>query len=570
MQLNRVQGLDVTSPGHLTLLGDVRGNNLAPFPVVVDVSLPAESQAPPIQGQPVPVEPSDEAKDVSGATESSTSGPYSAIRLASRGERRDYALEPRPLKSGGQAQVTRANHKPTSASVAFKKLRMTGNDQRARLRREVDAAGMFATNRHVMPVLDYSPAHDWLVMPLADYSAEDMAASLRDDIPLLDLITAICEGLREAHQSGWIHRDLKPANILWLDGRWVVADWGLGRRPRGQTTAPGRTRSGVSFGSEGYAAPELHTDAHEAGPQADIYSIGQIIGWALLQTEPRANMPHLPPAGPWLEIVRAATQLEPDRRPASVDELLSLIAAQFNPPAAIGREGTSSIAARDADTPSDHALELRRSDAPSVSSEKLSEAQLLVRRNRAHIAQVEAERAEANASGQEVARRYAQSLSLITSLWEQLGALIATETNVDLSNAPMVLSFDDISIEFLRIVEGRHYPAQGLPPLMWAGEIKARVRNAMFGEATLANLVVLWAGDSPEIKVMQFEEETHDPAGSRERLRLPRALNSHFMPREYMEHGAHFGGDVVTDEVATPGKVLEIVMEHVQQIRSWE
>jgi serine/threonine protein kinase len=61
-----------------------------------------------------------------------------------------------------------------------------------------------------------------------------------------------------------------------------VADWGLTRRPRGQPTNPGRTRAGTMFGTEGFADPELSADAHNAGPEADIYSIGQIIGWALL------------------------------------------------------------------------------------------------------------------------------------------------------------------------------------------------------------------------------------------------------------------------------------------------
>jgi hypothetical protein len=116
-----------------------------------------------------------------------------------------------------------------------------------------------------------------------------------------------------------------------LDNRWVVADWGLGRRPRGQTTTPGRTGAGESFGTLGYAAPELQTDAHAATPQTDIFGIGQIIGWALLQTEPRANVPHLPAPGPWRRVVEAATQQDPDQRPATVDDLLALIVAEFDP-----------------------------------------------------------------------------------------------------------------------------------------------------------------------------------------------------------------------------------------------
>ncbi|MEH0820482.1 MULTISPECIES: serine/threonine-protein kinase [unclassified Micromonospora] len=344
MQLNRVQGLGVTAQGRLLLLGDVRGNSQVPHPVIVEISMGSGIRtAARTSGPATQVEAEPPAADVASGTPvdtaaalsvvaADTADPYMPVRLVAHGERKDYALERRPLQTGGQAQVFPARHKPTGTPVAFKRLRMTGEDQRARMRREVDAAGMFGSNRHLMPVLDFSATFDWLVMPLADHSAEEMAASLCVDGPLRELITAICEGMREPHQAGWIHRDLKPANILWLDGRWVVADWGLGRRPHGHTTAPGRTQVGQLYGSLGYAAPELYTDAHAVGPQTDIYSIGQIIGWALLQTDPRANVPHLPPPGPWRAVVRAATHYDPRQRPATVDELLALIAAELDPP----------------------------------------------------------------------------------------------------------------------------------------------------------------------------------------------------------------------------------------------
>ncbi|MFD7446342.1 hypothetical protein [Streptomyces sp. NPDC059909] len=55
--------------------------------------------------------------------------------------------------------------------------------------------------------------------------------------------------------DGWIHRDIKPSNILLLDGRWTLADWGIVRRPSGQTTKVGRPR--LSIGTPEFAAPEL-------------------------------------------------------------------------------------------------------------------------------------------------------------------------------------------------------------------------------------------------------------------------------------------------------------------------
>jgi serine/threonine protein kinase len=257
---------------------------------------------------------------------------YDPVRIAARGSRRDYALDRKPIASGGQATVFAAAHKPTGTRVAFKKLHSRSPNDMARMRREVEAAQLFGGHPHVMPVLDFSPTYDWFVMPLVTDTAQTLAANLRSEPILRDLVAAVCDALREPHQRGWIHRDLKPDNILHLDGRWAVSDWGLGRRPRGQTTDPRRTKIGGRFGTEGFAAPELSVDAHAAAAQADIYSIGQIIGWALTGQWPRANVPLLPSAGPWRTIAKAATEPDPGRRPATVGDLLTLIAHELDDP----------------------------------------------------------------------------------------------------------------------------------------------------------------------------------------------------------------------------------------------
>src|ERR1700735_188014 len=220
------------------------------------------------------------AADLAAGSTPSTD-PYYPVRRAAGGRREDFALDPAPIDRGGQAEVFRARHKPSGIMVAFKRLRHAAPDSIARMRREVQAAQLFADNPHIMPVLNYSDRHDWFVMPLANETAETSQSDLTEITELRELVTAICHALRTAHAPGWIHRDLKPANLLRLNGTWTVADWGLTRRPRGQTTSPERTRIGAAFGTDGWAAPELSTDAHAVGPQADIYSIGQIIGWAV-------------------------------------------------------------------------------------------------------------------------------------------------------------------------------------------------------------------------------------------------------------------------------------------------
>jgi tRNA A-37 threonylcarbamoyl transferase component Bud32 len=254
--------------------------------------------------------------------------------LADRHQRANYRLL-KTIAKGGQAEVFRATHKVHETAWAFKRLHAKGvhEDDVARMRREVEAARRFGGHPNVMPIQDWDLDHRWFVMPLAEGTAQGFADDLTDSERLRELVTAVCAALRRPHEEGWIHRDLKPDNILRLDGRWVVADWGLGRRPHGQSSNPRRTQTGTMLGTVGFAAPELSVDAHDVGPQADVYSIGQLIGWALTGRHPRANIPLLPPQGPWSVVVEHATRYDATDRPATVDALLALVDDQLDGPA---------------------------------------------------------------------------------------------------------------------------------------------------------------------------------------------------------------------------------------------
>ncbi|MDX2766234.1 protein kinase domain-containing protein, partial [Streptomyces europaeiscabiei] len=137
--------------------------------------------------------------------------------------------------------------------------------------------------------------------------------------------------LELAHAHDWLHRDVKPSNILLLDSRWTLADWGIVRRPRGQTTKAGRTR--FEIGTEGFAAPELFVSAHEATAAADIYGIGRVIAWALTGSYPQMNVPLLPDPGPWRNITRIATHPDPGQRAESIPALRDVINRELTEPA---------------------------------------------------------------------------------------------------------------------------------------------------------------------------------------------------------------------------------------------
>jgi len=244
------------------------------------------------------------------------------------GPHENYALEPRPLGFGGQAEVFKARDKRTGEYVAFKRLLSdlrNNQDAKARMRREIDVQTKIR-HPNIMPVLDYSEHYYWYTMPIAQKTLKDLSIPI-DYRLTLQIMEEIAHGLVYAHQSGNIHRDVTPNNILQLqseDGstRWVISDWGLVRRI-GQTSVL-RTSPGFQFGTAGFAAPEMGQDAHEVDERADVYSLGRIAAWCITGNWPLQNIP-LCPEGPIYEFILKTTKLYPFERTKNMHEVLQMI-----------------------------------------------------------------------------------------------------------------------------------------------------------------------------------------------------------------------------------------------------
>ena len=69
----------------------------------------------------------------------------------------------------------------------------------------------------------------YLLMPRAEKSLDDHLES-RGVIPAneaVGMLMQIATGLQEIPEI--VHRDLKPANVLFHEGRWKIADFGIAR-----------------------------------------------------------------------------------------------------------------------------------------------------------------------------------------------------------------------------------------------------------------------------------------------------------------------------------------------------
>jgi serine/threonine-protein kinase len=94
----------------------------------------------------------------------------------------------------------------------------------------------------------------------------------------------LAEALDYAHRHGVIHRDIKPANILLVEGRPMLADFGIALAV--SAGGGGRlTETGLSLGTPHYMSPEQATGDLSVGPGADIYALGCVL-YEMLVGEP--------------------------------------------------------------------------------------------------------------------------------------------------------------------------------------------------------------------------------------------------------------------------------------------
>ena len=199
-----------------------------------------------------------------------------------------------------------------------------------RFRRSIKAMNHLAADRRrpatIAPLLDVEPDGLGFSMPYLSGGNLETIGQRGWTLPVkLDCFLEICRAVAFAHQVGIIHRDIKPANVV-LDasGRPVLTDFDIS-----DIKFATKLSSVGGLGTPLFAAPEQLEEGDKADERSDVYSLGRLLHFMLLERSPGhqieidptlENLRTFPQA--LVTIVRHACQIDPARRYPSVQRLI--------------------------------------------------------------------------------------------------------------------------------------------------------------------------------------------------------------------------------------------------------
>ncbi len=246
--------------------------------------------------------------------------------------------------------VYAGRHRRTRGEVAIKVMRdvLDDADAQVRLLREMEALAQ-ATGPYTVKILTVGHAtsasagvRHYLVMErllgpnLWDFVHRN--GPVTDAGALIHLAVVLAAGLSDFHARAVTHRDLKPANVMLTDNGPVIVDLGIAKLADVTATMPG----GQGFATLGYVAPETILGRGTMAP-ADVWSWGCCVAYAASgqrlfpgeEWDPvtyailngRRNLTALEAirriSPPLADLVWAATDVDPARRPGNGSALLS-------------------------------------------------------------------------------------------------------------------------------------------------------------------------------------------------------------------------------------------------------
>jgi tRNA A-37 threonylcarbamoyl transferase component Bud32 len=263
--------------------------------------------------------------------------PVPAKAPRSFGEGPRYEILER-IGAGGMGVVYRARDRRLSREVALKRLSEQLIDHPKAVRyflREARAvAGLSHPNIVTLYDVDEEDGVPFLTMELLHGRNLSQIVSARGPFSGADtarLGLQAAAGLACAHRQGIVHRDVKSANLFLTRGYVLkVMDFGLA------TMAEELRRAGTALGTPQYMAPEQASGA-PADHRVDLYALGVTLfhlstgTWPFEGGDVVHHHRHTPPpdprtrradlAPPLAELILACMAKEPDKRPATAEEV---------------------------------------------------------------------------------------------------------------------------------------------------------------------------------------------------------------------------------------------------------
>jgi serine/threonine-protein kinase len=247
----------------------------------------------------------------------------------------------RRIGKGGMGEVWRAQDRALRREVALKILSPEHGRQPsaiARFEREIQATAEVA-HPNVVRIHDWGVTDDgvWyyamdLLQGLDLYSLVKHTGPLPADL-VVHLALGAAAGLAESHRRGVIHRDIKPGNLFVVapanePERIEVLDFGIARADAESEL----TQQGAVLGTPGYMAPEVRAGV-PGGVPADVYSFGATLYFAVTGLSPHESGAVAPSGIPREldDLIMRMLDREPSRRPASLDEVVTALAAWGRP-----------------------------------------------------------------------------------------------------------------------------------------------------------------------------------------------------------------------------------------------
>ncbi|MFD7103456.1 serine/threonine protein kinase [Streptomyces celluloflavus] len=126
---------------------------------------------------------------------------------------------------------------------------------------------------------DGTAERPWFATEYVPGLTVDEAVRLRGPLPAGALWLLLAEAathLSAVHTFGIVHRDIKPGNVMLVRDGVKLIDFGIARA----ADQARLTKSGGSYGTQGFSAPEQQAGDEEVDAPADVYSLGALVLYA--------------------------------------------------------------------------------------------------------------------------------------------------------------------------------------------------------------------------------------------------------------------------------------------------